>query len=74
MDRPRKPAIEALLAGQPVGAWVVLDPEMSRVLGAGRTIDEALREAKSTTIPFALTTGQPPVMIEVPDPSMNCFF
>jgi hypothetical protein len=74
MARRRNPALEVLLAGRPAGAWVALDPQLSRVLGSGRTIEEALREVRSATNSFVLTLGQPPVILQIPDPSTSSYF
>lgn len=63
-----RPALDAVLAGQPIGTWVLLDTGMSRVLGAGQTVEEAIRNAKLDP------SGERPVMIQVPDPSAICFF
>jgi hypothetical protein len=67
-----RPALDALLAGHKVGTWVVLDPSMSRVLGAGRTPATAMRRAQ--VAPIAKNpAAKRPVMLQVPDPSMICF-
>jgi hypothetical protein len=69
-----KPALSALLAGQPAGTWVVLDPDMSRILGAALTIEEAISQAHIEPTAFDQAIGERPVMIQVPDPSMVCFY
>jgi hypothetical protein len=66
--------LDVLLAGQPVGTWVVLDPTMSTILGAARTPAAALRRAKVPRVAPDRSAGKWPVMIQVPDPSMVCFF
>ena len=63
-----KPTLDVLLAGQPVGTWVVLDAKMSRVLSTGSTVADAIREAHIDS------AGERPVMIQVPDPNAICFF
>jgi len=71
--RVTKPALDALLAGHKVGTWVVLDANMSRVIGAGRTPESAMRRAQ--VAPVAQNpNAKRPVMVQVPDPSMVCFF
>jgi hypothetical protein len=69
-----KPTLSALLAGQPIGTWVVLDPDMSRVLSAAPTVEEAIRQARIEPTAFDQAMGERPVMIQVPDPSMVCFY
>ena len=69
-----KAKLDALLTSQPVGTWVVLDPEMSKILGAARTPEEAIRRAHLPPVASDRAVGKRPVMIQVPDPSMICFF
>ena len=66
--------LDVLLADQPVGTWVVLDPGMSRILSAAKTADEAIRLAQIKPSAFGEATGERPIMIQVPDPSTVCFF
>ena len=68
-----RPALDALLAGHKVGTWVVLDANMSRVLGAGRTPESAMKRAGVSPVAKD-PTAKRPVMVQVPDPSMVCFF
>jgi hypothetical protein len=56
--------LSVVLAGQPAGAWVVLDPDMARVLGSGSTPEEAIRLA----IPPGVPVGKRPVLMQVPGP------
>jgi hypothetical protein len=74
MSTRAKPKLDELLATQPVGTWVVLDPGMSKILGAAKTPEAAMRKAH---IPSGMS-GRPgnrrPVMIQVPDPTLACFF
>ena len=72
--RRGKNTLDALLAGFPVGTWVVLNPNMSRILGSARTPEGAMRKAHVAPTVSGSTTGKRPVMFQVPDPSMVCFF
>jgi hypothetical protein len=70
----RKPKLEALLAAHPPGTWLVLDPRMSRLLGAGKTPKAAMRKAH---IPLGMSGGpdrKRPVILQVVDPTVACFF
>ena len=69
-----KPALDALLAGLSVGTWVVLDPGMSKVLSAATTPEEAIEKAHIPPPTSDRAVGERPVMLQVPDPSMTCFF
>lgn len=69
-----KPKLANLLARQRVGTWVVLDPGMSRILGAGKTPEGAMRRAQVKPSQANRPAGSRPVMLQVPDPSMVCFF
>jgi hypothetical protein len=51
----------------------VLNPQMSKVLGAARTPEEAIRKAHVKPAPSP-RVGRRPVVLQVPDPSMVCFF
>ena len=62
------------MAGQPVGTWVVLDPAMSKILGAAKTPEAAMRKANISPAAAGRTGSKRPVMMRVPDPSMACFF
>jgi len=66
--------LAAVLAGQPVGTWVVLDSGMSKVLGAAPTLEKAMEQA---AIPPGLTEGPDrnrPVVLQVQDPAVACFY
>jgi hypothetical protein len=69
-----KPALDALLAGLAAGTWVVLDPDMSRILSKGSTPEEAIEKAHISPPTSDKAVGERPVMLQVPDPSMTCFF
>ncbi len=69
-----KPALDALLVGLSVGTWVVLDPGMSKVLSVATTPEEAIEEAQISPPTSDKAVGERPVMLQVPDPSMTCFF
>jgi hypothetical protein len=74
MSSAVKPKLDALLTGQPVGTWVVLDASMSKILGAAKTPEEAMRKAH---IPRGMSGGpgsKRPVMLQIPDPTVACFF
>ena len=69
-----KPALDALLAGLTVGTWVVLDPGMSKVLGAAATLKQAMQQAE---VPPGLTGGpdpKRPVILQIQDPTIACFY
>jgi hypothetical protein len=71
---PTKSKLDILLAEQPAGTWVVLDASMSKILGAANTPDEAMEQAH---IPNGMSGGpgsKRPVMLQIPDPTMACFF
>ena len=74
--KPRKTqrTLDALLAGYPVGSWVVLDPGMSKILGSARTPAGAMRKAHILPTASGRSKGKRPVMLQVPDLSMACFF
>jgi hypothetical protein len=74
MHAPAKVKLDVLLAGQPVGTWVVLDPGMSKILGAARTPEAAMRKAHVMPVTSTRAVGERPVMLQVPDPSAVCFF
>lgn len=71
MSASAKPNLSALLEGRPAGSWVVLNPQMSKVLGAARTPEAAIRKAHVKPV---TRVGRRPVVLQVPDPSMVCFF
>ena len=74
MSASAKPNLSHLLEGRPAGTWVVLNPQMSKVLGAARTPEEAMRKAQVQPVTSTRTPGRRPVVLQVPDPSMVCFF
>jgi hypothetical protein len=67
-------SLQSLLRGLPVGSWVVLDAGMRTVLGTAHTPEEALRNAHVKTPDFESVVGERPVMLQVPDPSLMCFY
>jgi hypothetical protein len=73
MRAAAKPNLASLLAGLPAGAWAVLDPGMSKVLGAARTLEGAIRKAQVKPPTSTRAAGRLPVVVQVPDPSMGCF-
>ena len=74
MSASTKPNLSALLEGRPAGTWVVLNSQMSKVLGAARTPEEAIRKAHVKPAISTGTSSRRPVVLQVPDPSMVCFF
>ena len=74
MSAAVKPNLSALLEGRPPGTWVVLNSEMSKVLGAARTPEAAIRKAHVKPVTSSRTVGSRPVVLQVPDPSLVCFF
>jgi hypothetical protein len=69
-----KPKLDAVLAGQPVGTWVVLDAGMSKILGAAETLEKAMQQAEITP---GLTGGpdpKRPVILQIQDPTIACFY
>ena len=74
MSASVKPNLSALLEGRPAGSWVVLNPQMSKVLGAARTPEEAIRKAHVKPVTSTRTVDRRPIVLQVPDPSMVCFF
>ena len=74
MSASLKPNLPALLEGRPPGTWVVLNPEMSRVLWAARTPEAAIRKARVKPVTSTGRRSRRPVVLQVPDPSMVCFF
>lgn len=73
---PERRPLDAILAGQPVGTWVVLDSEMTTILGAASTPQEAMRRGASAQRQetFEPVVEDRPVMLQVPDPSTICFY
>jgi len=65
------PSLTSVLAGQPVGTWVILDPGMTTILSTAQTPEEALRKA---AIEPDSANGKRPVMVQVSDPSLTCFY
>ena len=73
MAPPHAP-LDRLLAGHRPGTWVILDPSMSRILSAAATPEEAIEMAHISPPSSERAVGERPVMLQVPDPSMVCFF
>ena len=75
-QQPEHPSLDAVLAGQRVGAWVVLDDDMTHVLAAADTPEEAMFRAEEALkqTAFEQVPGERPVMLQVPDPSTVCFY
>ena len=74
MEHQGQTNLAALLAGQKAGTWVVLTADMSRVLSAASTPEEAIEQAQIQPPTSDRAVGERPVMIQVPDPAMVCFF
>jgi hypothetical protein len=74
MATPAKSKLEVLLAGQPVGTWVILDPGMSKVLGAAKTPEAAMRKARLAPGLSGGPGSKRPVMMQIPDPTIACVF
>jgi hypothetical protein len=74
MEIDGKPSLSTLLAGQRAGTWVVLDADMSKILSVASTPEEAIERANIEPATSDKAVGERPVMIQVPDPSMVCFF
>ncbi len=73
IDR-RTENLAELLAGHEAGTWVVLDPGMSRVLSSAPTPEEAIARAHISPPTSDKAVGERPVMVQVPDSKMVCFF
>lgn len=54
--------LRVLLADLPVGSWVVLDHDMTKILGKGETPDDAVHASRAV-----LTEGERPVIVQVRD-------
>lgn len=67
---PAKPIdLDHMLADQPAGAWVVLDANMTCVLGSAASPEEALSRAKAQTKALrGATLDSRSVLMQVPDP------
>jgi hypothetical protein len=65
--------LSGLLKDQRPGRWVILDPDMTRVIGSGRTPGEAMRKAGIKETMSRRTRRRRPVMMQVPDPTMRYF-
>jgi hypothetical protein len=74
METEKRPSLSTLLAGQPPGMWVVLTADMSRILSVASTPDEAIEKAQIPPPTSERAVGERPVMVQVPDPTMACFF
>jgi hypothetical protein len=71
MESAETVSLGPVLAGQPVGTWVVLDADLKNVLGAAATPEEAIRQAQVADLSL---TGERPVMLQIPDPGMLCLY
>ena len=74
MGTELRQSLGSVLEGQPVGAWVVLDPDMTRVLASAQTPTEALLRAHLESSDFDRVIGERPVVFQVPDPNMICLY
>jgi hypothetical protein len=74
MGDEEKSSLSALLAGQKAGTWVVLTADMSTILSTASTPEEAIDKAHIQPSTSEKAVGERPVMIQVPDPAMACFF
>jgi hypothetical protein len=74
MEKEQKPSLASLLAGQEAGTWVVLTADMSRILSTASTPEEAIEKAHIPPPTSDKAVGERPVMVQVPDPTMACFF
>lgn len=72
MDAQKPPSLSEVLRGQPIGAWVVLSPDMDMILGAAASPEGALQQANVDEESEVL--GNRPVLLQVPDPTLLCFF
>jgi hypothetical protein len=67
------PTTGSVLAGYRPGTWVVLKPDMTEVIGAGASPDEALRRAGIDPSPTTEDDDEPrPIMLQVLDPLIKC--
>jgi hypothetical protein len=67
--------LDAVLAGEPVGNWVVLDPGMTKILGSAASPAKALVNARERAA--ASSNGSAvaqPVLIQVPDPKLRHYY
>ncbi len=69
----RKTTLDVLLTRHAPGTWIVLDPEMSMVMGSGKTPETAMQEAGIEPVAKAKSRRRRPVMMQVPDPKMKFF-
>jgi len=67
----RKSVLEILLTQHLPGTWVILDPQMSKVLGAAKTLEGAMKKAGVPKVGKA--SQKRPVAMQVQDPSMKFF-
>jgi hypothetical protein len=74
METEKRPSLSTLLAGQAPGMWVVLTADMSRILSTASTPEEAIEKAHIPPPTSDKAVGERPVMVQVPDPTMACFF
>ncbi len=66
------PSLGSILRDQPVGRWVVIDADLTCILGAADTPEEALRLAgiASSSDDISEDDGERPVLMQVPDPTL----
>jgi hypothetical protein len=68
---PRKMVV--ILGGKEmVGDWIVVDPEITRVLASASTPEEALRKAAVNL--HEEEEAKRPIVMQVPDPSLVCLY
>jgi hypothetical protein len=72
MEIQEKPSLSVLLAGQQPGTWVVLTPDMSKILSTAGSPEEAIEMANISPPTSDRAVGERPVMLQVPDPTMVC--
>jgi hypothetical protein len=65
-------SLASLLVGQPPGRWVVLDSQMTKILGTAETPEEAL--VRAAVFKSSESSEDRPVMVQVPDPDTTCLY
>jgi hypothetical protein len=77
VKKVKKTILHVLWKRHEPGTWVVLNPEMTAVLGAGKTPQVAMRKAGLPTGMVSAKEAKPykkrPVMMQVIDPSMRFY-
>lgn len=68
---PAAPRLDLLLEGIKPMSWVILDPEMTRVIASAKTPEAAIKKAKIG--PVTDPDAPRPVMLQVPDPRVKFF-